>query len=451
MAVIADKCPDISVHVVDVNAARVTAWNSDNLPVYEPGLEAVVKRARNRNLFFSTDVDANIAGAEIIFVSVNTPTKTYGIGAGQAADLSHIEACARRIAQVSRGDKTIVEKSTLPVRTAESLKRVLHANSNGYRFEVLSNPEFLAEGTAVADLENPDRVLIGGDQTSSGRASVQALVDLYARWVPRERILTTNVWSSELSKLFSNAMLAQRVSSVNALSALCELTGADVNEVALAAGMDSRIGGRFLKASIGFGGSCFQKDILNLVYLCEHYGLHQPAEYWRHVIAINEWQKTRFVKRMVDTMFNTVSGKRIAVFGFAFKKDTNDTRASAAIDVCRDLLAENADLMIVDPKVPAETIWVDLQHATGRTREALESQVCCEPDAYRATEGAHAIAVMTEWGQFRTLDFRRIYGQMQKPAFVFDGRDVLPQPALRELGFEVYGIGKPGVGGPTAI
>jgi len=451
MAVIADKCPDISVHVVDVNAARVTAWNSDNLPVYEPGLEAVVKRARNRNLFFSTDIDGNISNAEIIFVSVNTPTKTYGIGAGQAADLSHIEACARRIAQVARGDKTIVEKSTLPVRTAESLRRVLHANSNGYRFEVLSNPEFLAEGTAVADLENPDRVLIGGDQTSSGRASVQALVDLYARWVPRERILTTNVWSSELSKLFSNAMLAQRVSSVNALSALCEATGADVNEVALAAGMDSRIGGRFLKASIGFGGSCFQKDILNLVYLCEHYGLRQPAEYWRHVIAINEWQKTRFVKRMVDTMFNTVSGKRIAVFGFAFKKDTNDTRASAAIDVCRDLLAENADLMIVDPKVPAETIWVDLQHATGRTREELESRVCCEPDAYRATEGAHAIAVMTEWGHFRTLDFRRIYGQMQKPAFVFDGRDVLPQLALRELGFEVYGIGKPGAGGPTAM
>jgi UDPglucose 6-dehydrogenase len=443
MAVIADRCPDVSVNVVDMNQARVDAWNSESLPIYEPGLDAVVKRARGRNLFFSCDIDAQIAQADIIFVSVNTPTKTYGIGAGLAADLSFVESCARRIAQAARGNKTVVEKSTLPVRTAESLRRVLHANANGHRFEVLSNPEFLAEGTAVSDLESPDRVLIGGDDTPPGRAALQTLVDLYARWVPRDRILTTNVWSSELSKLFSNAMLAQRVSSVNALSALCEATGADVDEVAHAAGADSRLGRKFLKASVGFGGSCFQKDILNLVYLCEHYGLREPAEYWRHVITINDWQKTRFVKRMVDTMFNTVSGKRIAVLGFAFKKDTNDTRASAAIDVCGGLLAENAELVIVDPKVPVETVWSDLERATGMSREALMSKVEYEPDVYTATAGAHAIAVMTEWTQFRTLDFARIYQQMQKPAFAFDGRDILPHASLAALGFEVYALGKP--------
>jgi UDPglucose 6-dehydrogenase len=443
MAVIADRCPDIPVTVVDMNAARVEAWNSNHLPVYEPGLDEVVRRARGRNLFFTCDIDESIADADVIFVSVNTPTKTYGVGAGMAADLSHIELCARRIAQAARGNKTVVEKSTLPVRTAESLRRVLHANSNGLQFEVLSNPEFLAEGTAISDLERPDRVLIGGDDTPSGRAALQTLVDLYARWVPRERILTTNVWSSELSKLFSNAMLAQRVSSVNALSALCEVTGADVYEVAQAAGADSRLGPKFLKASIGFGGSCFQKDILNLVYLCEHYGLREPADYWRHVIAINDWQKTRFVERIVNTMFNTVSGKRIAILGFAFKKDTNDTRASAAIDVCRALLAENAKLVIVDPKVQEETIWSDLQQATGKTHEELRMSVTCESDVYKATEAAHAMAVMTEWQQFATLDFARIYEQMQKPAFVFDGRDVLPHTVLRALGFEVYSIGKP--------
>jgi UDPglucose 6-dehydrogenase len=364
-----------------------------------------------------------------------------------AADMTHIELCARRIASAAGGDKVVVEKSTLPVRTAESLRRVLHANSNGYRFEVLSNPEFLAEGTAVADLERPDRVLIGGDQTPSGLAALEQLAGVYARWVPRERILTTNVWSSELSKLMSNAMLAQRVSSVNAASALCEATGADVDEVARAAGMDDRIGPRFLKASVGFGGSCFQKDILNLVYLCEHYGLREPAEYWRQVITINDWQKARFVRRIVSTMFNTVAGKRIAVLGFAFKKDTNDTRASASIDVCRDLLAEKADLVIVDPRVPPDAVWADLERATGRSREDLARHVTCEPDAYAATDGAHAVAVLTEWDEFRGLDFQRFYGAMQKPAFVFDGRNVLPLEALRAAGFEAYGIGKPG--GPT--
>jgi UDPglucose 6-dehydrogenase len=443
MAMIAAKCPDIRVTVVDVNASRIAAWNSDELPIYEPGLDAVVRSARGRNLFFSTDIDEAIRLAEIIFVSVNTPTKTYGVGAGLAADLSFVELCARRIAAVANGDKVVVEKSTLPVRTAESLRRVLHANTSGHRFEILSNPEFLAEGTAVADLEAPDRVLIGGDSTASGKAAIQKLVDIYARWVPRERVLTTNVWSSELSKLVSNALLAQRISSVNAISALCEATGADIDEVAYAAGTDSRIGPRFLKASIGFGGSCFQKDILNLVYLCRHYGLDEVADYWQRVVGINDWQKLRFVRRMIGTMFNTMSGKRIAVLGFAFKKDTNDTRASAAIDVCAALVAEQAELAIFDPKVTPEAIFAELERATGMTRAALEARIVCSDDIYDATAGAHALAVMTEWDQFRQLDFERIYRGMNKPAFAFDGRNILPHETLRSLGFQVHAIGKP--------
>ena len=443
MAMIAAKCPDIGVTVVDVNPERIAAWNSDTLPVYELGLDALVRQARGRNLTFSTDVDAAIRQADIIFVSVNTPTKTYGVGAGHAADLRFVESCARRIAQAARGDKIVVEKSTLPVRTAESLKRVLEANSNGNRFEILSNPEFLAEGTAVSDLENPDRVLIGGDETARGRRAVQQLVDIYARWVPRERILTTNVWSSELSKLVANALLAQRISSINAVSALCEATGADVDEVAFAAGTDSRIGPRFLKASVGFGGSCFQKDILNLVYLSEHYGLRQVADYWKQVVAMNEWQKTRFVEGIIGTMFNTVADKRIAVLGFAFKKDTNDTRESAAIAVCRSLIDERASVVIYDPKVPADIIRTDLLRATGMTGLELDQYVTIAGDVYEAIEGAHAFAVVTEWDEFRTLDFERIYRRMTKPAFVFDGRNVLPAAKLTEIGFEVAAIGKP--------
>jgi UDPglucose 6-dehydrogenase len=443
MAMIAAKCPDISVTVVDVNPSRIAAWNSDDLPIYEPGLDEVVRSARGRNLSFSTDIDTAIRQAEMIFVSVNTPTKTYGMGAGVAADLSFVELCARRIAAVANGDKVVIEKSTLPVRTAESLRRVLHANATGHRFEILSNPEFLAEGTAVADLERPDRVLIGGDKTRSGTAAVQKLVDIYARWVPRERILTTNVWSSELSKLVSNALLAQRISSVNAVSALCEATGADIDEVAFAAGTDHRIGAQFLKASVGFGGSCFQKDILNLVYICRHYGLNEAADYWQRVVGINDWQKQRFVRRMSDTMFNTMASKRIAVLGFAFKKDTNDTRASAAIDICAALLAEHAELAIYDPKVTPQAIYAELERATGRGRTELEPHVSCYEDIYAATAGAHALAVMTEWDQFRTLDFPRIYQGMHKPAFAFDGRNILPHDALRLCGFQVHAIGKP--------
>ena len=433
MAMIARKCPDVQVTVVDINEDRIAAWQSDSLPIYEPGLLEVVQEARGRNLFFSTDVDQGIRDADIVFVSVNTPTKTFGEGAGRASDLQYWELCARRIKEVSTSDKIIVEKSTLPVRTAEAMERVLHAGDNPVHFEVLSNPEFLAEGTAISDLENPDRVLIGGHETESGRKAVQELVDIYARWIPRERILTANVWSSELSKLTANAFLAQRVSSINSISALCEATGADVGEVAHAIGTDSRIGPKFLKASIGFGGSCFKKDILNLVYLCESYGLKEPAEYWRQVVELNEYQESRFVSTMLHTMFNTIANKRIAVLGFAFKADTGDTRESPAIKVCRALAAEHATIVVSDPQA--------IENAKLEIPE-LTDHIEYEEDPYKAASGAHAVAVLTDWKLYRELDFQRIYDGMQKPAFLFDGRNMLDHEALFNMGFEVYSIGK---------
>lgn len=436
MAMIAHKCADHTVTVVDINQARIDAWNSGTLPVYEPGLDEVVQSARGKNLFFSTDVDTAIREADIVFMSVNTPTKTYGVGAGRAADLRYIEKCARKIAEVSEGDKIVVEKSTLPVRTAESIRRILEANSNGRKFQILSNPEFLAEGTAIADLENPDRVLIGGEETPEGKEAIQKLVDVYASWVPREKILTTNVWSSELSKLTANAFLAQRISSINSISALCEETGANVDEVAHAIGTDSRIGPKFLKSSVGFGGSCFQKDILNLVYLCEHFGLPDVARYWYSVVEMNDYQKHRFARRVVSTLFNTVSDKKLAVLGFAFKKDTNDTRESAAIYVCQDLIDEQANVAIYDPKVPAEQIYRDLAVAEDDARVTV-----CE-DAYEATKDAHGVLILTEWDEFKALDFKRIYDGMHLPAFLFDGRNLLDLSALREIGFEARGIGQ---------
>ncbi|MGA2052692.1 MAG: UDP-glucose 6-dehydrogenase [Opitutales bacterium] len=444
MAMIALKCPEHQVTVVDIDARRIAAWSLGPLPIFEPGLDEVVRQARGRNLFFSTDLDAGIRAADLIFISVNTPTKTYGVGAGRAADLQHVEACARRIAEVAGGDKIVVEKSTLPVRTAESIRAILSARAGGAKFQVLSNPEFLAEGTAVRDLEAPDRVLIGGEETPEGRAAVQTLVDIYQHWVPREKILTTNVWSSELSKLTANAFLAQRISSINAISALCEATGADVDEVAHAIGTDSRIGGRFLKASIGFGGSCFQKDIYNLVYLCEHFGLPEVARYWEQVVVMNDHQKHRFTQRIVRTLYNTIAGKRLGVLGFAFKKDTNDTRESPAIQVCGDLLAEKARLAIYDPRVPAERIFSELglvaDAADGKAAGGGAVEVCT--DAYAAARGAHALVVCTEWDEFKQLDFARVYREMRQPAFVFDGRNILDLAALRGLGFTAFGIGK---------
>lgn len=437
MAMIACKAPDIEVRVVDMNAARIAAWNSDALPVYEPGLDEVVREARGRNLHFSTDVHGGIRAADIIFVAVNTPTKTYGVGAGRAADLRFIESVARTIAEAATTPKIIVEKSTIPVKTAETIKDILAANTRGVKFEVLSNPEFLAEGTAVEDLKSPDRVLIGGERTPGGEAALKALVDVYARWVPRERIITTNLWSSELSKLVANAFLAQRISSINSISALCEATGADVDEVANAIGKDSRIGPKFLKASVGFGGSCFQKDILNLVYLCDHFGLPEVASYWEGVVKMNDWQKRRFSARIVRALFNSVADKKIAVLGFAFKKDTNDTRESAAIAVCRDLLAEQARVVVYDPKVPADEIRRDILGKGGE-----DPRLSIVNSAYEAAEGAHALAIVTEWDEFKTLDYGRIFGAMTKPAFVFDGRNILDLKKLSALGFRTYGIGR---------
>lgn len=433
MTVIADKCPHIQVTVVDINQARIDAWNSDSLPIYEPGLDDVVKRARGRNLFFSTDVASAIKDADIIFVSVNTPTKTFGQGAGKASDLQYWEKTARQILDVSESNKIIVEKSTLPVRTAAAMERILNSSNKGLHFEVLSNPEFLAEGTAIQDLLNPDRVLIGSHQTESGLAACAEVVSIYANWVPKERILTTNLWSSELTKLTANAFLAQRISSINSISALCERTGADVDEVAYVMGKDSRIGSKFLKASIGFGGSCFKKDILNLVYLCSYYGLPEVAAYWESVVKINEWQTHRFVARMLENMFNTIAGKRIAVFGFAFKANTGDTRESPANLVVRDLLEERALPVVTDPKA--------IPDAKRDLNDVLD-KVIFEEDEYQAAKKAHAVVICTEWQQYSKLDWQRIYNNMEKPAFIFDGRNILDADALRQIGFEVISVGK---------
>jgi UDPglucose 6-dehydrogenase len=445
MSVIAQKCPEISVNVVDLNTERIAAWNDpdfNNIPIYEPGLSEVVAEARGRNLFFSTKVDEAIAAADMIFISVNTPTKTYGIGKGMAADLKFIELAARQIARISTSDKIVVEKSTLPVRTAEALKSILHNTGNGVNFQILSNPEFLAEGTAVEDLHAPDRILIGGEESEAGHAAMQALVEVYAKWVPRENIITSNVWSSELSKLTANAFLAQRVSSINAISELCEHTGADVNEVAGAIGRDSRIGPKFLKASVGFGGSCFQKDILNLVYISRSYGLQAVADYWEQVIIMNDHQKKRFAQNIVSTLFNTVSGKKIAFLGWAFKKDTNDTRESAAIYVADELLAERAEVTVYDPKVKRQQMLGDLNYLNTREHSENEGLLSTSVDAYQACAGAHAIAVLTEWDEFKALDWQKIYQQMAKPAFIFDGRAILNKADLEKIGFQVYRIGK---------
>ena len=438
MAMIALKCPDVRVCVVDMNPARIAAWNGDHLPVFEPGLNEIVEQVRGRNLFFSTDIVGGIKNADLIFVCVNTPTKTSGVGAGRAADLRYVESVARTIAEHADRGKIIVEKSTIPVKTAESISAILASNTRGPKFQVLSNPEFLAEGTAVRDLENPDRVLIGGERTPEGKTAVGVLADVYARWVPRDRIIITNLWSSELSKLVANAFLAQRISSINSISALCEATGADVDEVAHAIGRDSRIGSKVLKASVGFGGSCFQKDILNLVYLCEHFGLPEVAAYWEGVVRMNELQKRRFTTRIVRALFDNVADKKIAILGFAFKKDTNDTRESPAIAVCRNLLAEQARLSVYDPRVSADDIRREVLGSTPSHDTRLE----IPGNVYDACEDAHGIALLTEWDEFNTLDFTRIFASMPKPAFIFDGRNILDLTRLREIGFQAFGIGK---------
>jgi UDPglucose 6-dehydrogenase len=457
MSVLAQKCPHIKVTVVDLNEKRIATWNDvdlNKLPIYEPGLAQVVSEARGRNLFFSTDVDAAIDEAQMIFISVNTPTKTFGVGKGMAADLKYIELCARQIAKISKDNKIIVEKSTLPVRTAEALKTILDVTGNGVKFQILSNPEFLAEGTAVNDLHSPDRVLIGGGEDTEGQNAIAALVEVYNNWVPKENILTTRVWSSELSKLTANAFLAQRVSSINAISVLCEQTGADVDEVAKAIGMDSRIGSKFLKASVGFGGSCFQKDILNLVYICRHYNLQETADYWLQVVKMNDYQEHRFAKNIMTTLFNTVSSKKIAFLGWAFKKDTNDTRESAAIYVADELLQDRAEIHVYDPKVNTEQVYADLEYLQANrigdfvekgdflNSEEIRSLVTVHKDPYNALAGAHAIAILTEWDEFKTYDWQNIYDNMLKPAFLFDGRNILEKDTLEKIGFNLYSIGK---------
>jgi len=432
MAVIAMKCPQYKVTVADVNEARIAAWQTDNLPIYEPGLLDVVRAARGRNLFFTTDIPGTIADSDIIFVSVNTPTKTFGEGAGRAADLQYWEKVAREILRVSSSSKIVIEKSTLPVKTAQTMENIL--NANGIRFEVISNPEFLAEGSAVRDLLEPDRVLIGSRETPEGLKARQEIVDIYANWVPLERIVTSNVWSAELSKLVANAFLAQRISSINSISALCEKTEANVKEVAHAIGMDSRVGPKFLNASVGFGGSCFKKDILNLVYICESYGLHEVARYWESVVLMNEYQEQRFVRCIIREMFNTIVDKRIALFGFAFKANTSDTRETPALYVASKLLEERAHVVITDPKA-MENARHDLAGFSGNIEYAI--------GPYEAAAGAHAVAIMTEWDEYKSLDWERIYRGMEKPAFLFDGRNLLDHKTLHKIGFNVYPLGSP--------
>lgn len=445
MAVIAQQCPDIKVTVVDISETRIALWNNENieeLPVYEPGLSVIIEEVRDRNLFFSTDVDQAIDNAELIFIAVNTPTKTYGVGKGMASDLKWIELCARRIAKIARNDKIVVEKSTIPVRTAAAIKAILDKTGNGNKYQILSNPEFLAEGTAIRDLRNPDRILIGGDiETKDGFEAIQSLVDIYSRWVPEKNILTTNVWSSELSKLTANAFLAQRISSINAISELCEQTGANVNEVAKAVGMDKRIGSNFLRSSVGFGGSCFQKDILNLVYIAKTFNLHEVAEYWEQVIKMNDYQKKRFAGNIIKTLFNTVSGKKIVIFGWAFKKDTNDSRESASIYIAEHLLNEQAEIVVYDPKVKAAQVLSDLSDFQDGNK--IKGNISVLSNPYEACKGAHAIAVLTEWDEFNSYDWKMIYDQMLKPAFVFDGRNLLDLNYLSEIGFVTNSIGVP--------
>lgn len=453
MAVIADHCPHIEITVVDLNQARIDAWNHkdlNQLPIYEPGLDAVIRRCRGRNLHFSTAVASAVANADMVFLSVNTPTKNRGIGAGQASDLRWIEASARLVAESARGHTIVVEKSTIPVRTAEVIKTILMAaegeqplaTGEKKSFSVLSNPEFLAEGTAIQDLESPDRVLIGGDDPEA----IQALMSIYSYWVAEERIICTNLWSSELSKLTANAFLAQRISSINSIAALCEATEADVSEVARAIGSDRRIGSKFLQAGPGFGGSCFQKDILSLVYLCNHYGLAKVAEYWQAVVDLNAWHQHRISRMVVQQLFGTVAAKRIAVLGFAFKADTNDTRETPAIRICADLLEEGAQLAIYDPKVTAEQISHDLgQHAS---KDMLAQTTTAEGvwdaaiDPIAAVDGADAVLVLTEWQQFAQLDWQWLAAQMRRPAWLFDTRAICDASAARAAGLKVWRVGE---------
>jgi UDPglucose 6-dehydrogenase len=434
MPIIAKHCPEIMTYVVDIDEARINEWNSGELPIYEPGLQEVVSKYINKNLFFtSKDLPVALKEADLIFIAVNTGTKEYGYGAGEAYDLTAWEAVARSIAKHATEPRryVIVEKSTVPVRTAEQVRRILEASkAAGTHFEVVSNPEFLAEGSAVINLDEPDRVLIGGMETESGKAAVDLLADVYAHWIDRSKIITTNLWSAELAKLAANAFLAQRISSVNALSAVCEATGAKIDEVTRVIGTDTRLGSKFLKTSVGWGGSCFKKDLNGLIYLCESCHLEEVAEYFRQVIKMNEYQKNRFGERILRTMFGTLRRKKLCVLGFAFKKDTGDTRESPAIDVCRFLVEEGAEVHIYDPKVRHNEI------------KSFFPKAITDTDPYEAARGAHAVIVLTEWDEFKDFDYKRIHDNMLRPAFLFDGRNILDHETLTKLGFLVFAVGE---------
>ncbi len=442
MAVIAAHCPNLQINVVDRNKDRIDAWNSislDDLPVYEPGLKTIISRFRGINLHFSIDIEKHISEADMVFISVNTPTKVKGIGAGQASDLKWIESCARQIGTYAKGSTIIVEKSTLPVKTASTIKTILESyvlgnntdESKNKTFSILSNPEFLAEGTAVEDLENPDRVLIGGEDKNS----ILVLKDIYLKWVDEEKILTTDLWSSELSKLISNAFLAQRISSINSISALCEVTEANINNVSKAVGMDKRIGKYFLNSGPGFGGSCFKKDISNLIYICNHYGLSEVAAYWEQVILINKWQQKRITRIIVDKLFGTISEKKITVLGFAFKPNTNDTRDSPAIHICNDLLEEGCFLSIYDPKVNENQIKKELSQSENSNSLDISTSL------YEAAKGSDAIIILTDWEEFFNIDFKKLSTIMRAPSWIFDSRDVVDQEIAKNFGFKVWKLG----------
>ncbi|CAD5208733.1 unnamed protein product [Bursaphelenchus xylophilus] len=439
-AMIAFKCPHINVTVVDENEAKIEAWNSEKLPIFEPGLDEIVKATRGRNLFFSADQPTAIRNADLIFITVNTPTKAYGRGNGMAPDLIHVESVARLIAEHAEGETIVVEKSTVPVKAAEGIEYLLRGpkDKESVLFQVLSNPEFMAEGTAIKYLASPDRVLIGGEKSREGEAAVQRLVEVYRNWVPLENIITVNTWSAELTKLAANAFLAQRISSINSISAICEATGAEINQVAHAIGQDSRIGSQFLQASVGFGSSSFKKDILALVYLCESLNLPECGNYWKSVVEMNEWQRERFSDKIIQALFGTVAEKKVTLYGFAHKKNTGDTRESSAISVARHLMEEQARICVFDPKVTEDQMRRDLMMAGNKEMvDKVQYSTC----PYKAAEDSHAIVILTEWDEFKTYDYERLFKSMKKPASVFDGRLILDQDRLRGIGFRVFTIG----------
>ncbi len=445
MAVIADKCPNLEIQVVDIDEEKIKKWNSEDLsllPIYEPGLEKIIKKCRGKNLHFSTDLELHIASSDMIFISVNTPTKTKGIGAGQASDLRWIDASARQIAEFARGETIVVEKSTLPVKTALTIKKILEvpkAKNSSKKFTVLSNPEFLAEGSAIEDLNYPDRVLIGGDDPQA----MDALIEIYSNWVEKDKILTTDLWSSELSKLIANAFLAQRISSINSISALCEETGADIMNVSKAIGSDKRIGDKFLNPGPGFGGSCFKKDIMNLVYICNHYGLSEVAEYWGKVVDINNWQQKRISNQIVEKLFGTISSKKIAILGFSFKANTNDTRESPSIYICKELIEEGGLLSIFDPKVDKKRIELDLGPELNKkdTNNINQGGWIFSNSIKESLSNADAVVIMTEWVEFTTIDWALFASTMRQPAWVFDTRSITNIKAAKKYGLNIWSVG----------